>query len=143
MGLELEFTEGMQFDKGYISAYFVTDPERMEAVAEDAYILLHQRQDLLDGRLPAAAGEGRADQEAALVIAEDVDGEALSTLVVNKIRGLLQVVAVKAPGFGDRRKAMLADMAVLTGGDSDQRGARPQARRRPALMRSAAPAGSW
>jgi chaperonin GroEL len=116
MGLELEFTEGMQFDKGYISAYFVTDAERMETVFEDAYILL------TSGKISAMADflpllEKIAQTKKPLVvIAEDVDGEALSTLVVNKIRGLLNVVAVKAPGFGDRRKAMLDDMAVLTGG---------------------------
>ncbi len=116
MGLELEFTEGMQFDKGYISAYFVTDPERMEAVYDDAYILLD------GGKISAMAEflpllEKVAQTKKPLVIiAEDVDGEALSTLVVNKIRGLLNVVAVKAPGFGDRRKAMLDDMATLTGG---------------------------
>ncbi len=116
MGLELEFTEGMQFDKGYISAYFVTDPERMEAVYDDAYILLD------GGKISAMAEflpllEKVAQTKKPLVIiAEDVDGEALSTLVVNKIRGLLNVVAVKAPGFGDRRKAMLDDMATMTGG---------------------------
>jgi len=116
MGLELEFTEGMQFDKGYISAYFVTDPERMEAVFDDAYILLD------GGKISAMADflpllEKIAQTKKPLVvIAEDVDGEALSTLVVNKIRGLLNVVAVKAPGFGDRRKAMMADIAVLSGG---------------------------
>ncbi len=115
MGIELEFTEGMQFDKGYISAYFVTDPERMEAVIEDAYILLSA------GKISSMADflpllEKIAQiKKPLLVIAEDVDGEALSTLVVNKIRGLLNVVGVKAPGFGDRRKAMLEDMAVLTG----------------------------
>jgi chaperonin GroEL len=116
MGLALEFTEGMQFDKGYISAYFVTDSERMETVFEDAYILMNS------GKISAMAEflpllEQIAQSKKPLVIiAEDVDGEALSTLVVNKIRGLLNTVAVKAPGFGDRRKAMLADMAVLTGG---------------------------
>ena len=116
MGLELEFTEGMQFDKGYISAYFVTDPERMEAVLEDAYILL------TSGKISSMADflplleKIAQTKKPLLVVAEDVDGEALSTLVVNKIRGLLNVVAVKAPGFGDRRKAMLEDMAVLTGG---------------------------
>src|SRR6202034_3568877 len=116
MGLELEFTEGMQFDKGYISAYFVTDPERMEAVYDDAYILLD------GGKISAMADflplleKVAQTKKPLVVIAEDVDGEALSTLVVNKIRGLLNVVAVKAPGFGDRRKAMLEDMAVLTGG---------------------------
>src|SRR6266581_1344805 len=117
MGLELEFTEGMQFDKGYISPYFVTDPERMEAVTDDAYILLHA------GKISSMADflplleKVAQTKKPFLVIAEDVDGEALSTLVVNKIRGLLNVVAVKAPGFGDRRKAMLADMGVLTGGE--------------------------
>ena len=117
MGLELEFTEGMQFDKGYISPYFVTDPERMEAVTDDAYILLHA------GKISSMADflplleKVAQTKKPFLVIAEDVNGEALSTLVVNKIRGLLQVVAVKAPGFGDRRKAMLADMAILTGGE--------------------------
>ncbi len=116
MGLELEFTEGMQFDKGYISAYFITDQERMEAVLEDAYILLH------NGKISAMADllplleKIAQSRKPLLLVAEDVDGEALSTLVVNKIRGLLNVVAVKAPGFGDRRKAMLEDMAVLTGG---------------------------
>jgi chaperonin GroEL len=117
MGLELEFTEGMQFDKGYISAYFITDQERMEAVLEDAYILLHA------GKISSMADflplleKVAQSKKPLLVVAEDVDGEALSTLVVNKIRGLLNVVAVKAPGFGDRRKAMLADMAVLAGGE--------------------------
>ena len=127
MGIELEFTEGMQFDKGYISAYFVTDPERMEAVLEDAYILL------TGGKISSMADflplleKIAQTKKPLLVIAEDVDGEALSTLVVNKIRGLLNVVAVKAPGFGDRRKAMLEDMAVLTGAPGRQRGGRPQA----------------
>ena len=116
MGLELEFTEGMQFDKGYISPYMVTDPERMEAVLEDAYVLINQ------GKISAVADLLPLLEQVAktgkplLVIAEDVDGEALSTLVVNKIRGLFTSVAVKAPGFGDRRKAMLEDLAVLTGG---------------------------
>ena len=117
MGLELEFTEGMQFDKGYISAYFITDPERMEAVLEDAYILLHaSKVSSMADFLPLLEKIAQT-KKPLLVVAEDVDGEALSTLVVNKIRGLLPVVAVKAPGFGDRRKAMLADMAVLTGGE--------------------------
>src|ERR1700729_3118058 len=115
MGIELEFTEGMQFDKGYISAYFVTDPERMEAVLEDAYILLSAGKiSSMTEFLPLLEKIAQT-KKPLLVIAEDVDGEALSTLVVNKIRGLLNVVAVKAPGFGDRRKAMLGDMAVLTG----------------------------
>ena len=116
MGIELEFTEGMQFDKGYISAYFVTDPERMEAVLEDAYVLLSGGKiSSMQEFLPLLEKIAQT-KKPLLVIAEDVDGEALSTLVVNKIRGLLAVAAVKAPGFGDRRKAMLADMATLTGG---------------------------
>src|SRR5487761_1637902 len=116
MGLELEFTEGLQFDKGYISPYFITDQDRMEAVLEDAYILLSA------GKISSMADflpileQVAQSKKPMLVIAEGVDGEALSTLVVNKIRGLLNVVAVKAPGFGDRRKAMLGDIAVLTGG---------------------------
>jgi chaperonin GroEL len=114
--MELVFSEGMQFDKGYLSPYFVTDTERMEGVLEDAYVLIHQSkissvQDLLP-LLEKVVETGKQ----LLVIAEDVDGEALSTLVVNKIRGTFTAVAVKAPGFGDRRKAMLADIAVLTGG---------------------------
>jgi chaperonin GroEL len=115
MGIELEFTEGMQFDKGYISAYFVTDPERMEAVLEDAYILLSGGKISSMAEFLPLLEKIAQSKNPLLVIAEDVDGEALSTLVVNKIRGLLNVVAVKAPGFGDRRKAMLEDMAVLTG----------------------------
>ena len=115
-GIELEFVEGMQFDKGYISPYFVTDQERMEAVLEEPYILLNQGkissvQDLLPV-LEKVAQSGKP----LVVIAEDVEGEALATLVVNKIRGTFSAVGVKAPGFGDRRKAMLQDMAVLTGG---------------------------
>jgi chaperonin GroEL len=117
LGLELEFTEGMQFDKGYISPYFITDQDRLEAVLEDAYVLLHAAKiSSLTDFLPILEAVAQAKRPL-LVIAEDVDGEALSTLVVNRIRGLLTVVAVKAPGFGDRRKAMLADMAVLTGGE--------------------------
>src|SRR5687767_8290675 len=114
-GIELEFVEGMQFDKGYISPYFVTDQERMETVLEDPHILLYQGkissvQDLLPV-LEKVAQSGKP----LVVIAEDVEGEALATLVVNRIRGTFSAVAVKAPGFGDRRKAMLEDMAVLTG----------------------------
>jgi chaperonin GroEL len=113
---ELEFTEGMQFDKGYISPYFVSDPERMEAVLEDAYVLINQGKiSAIADVLPVLEKVVKAGKPL-LVIAEDIDGEALSTLVVNKIRGTFNVVAVKAPGFGDRRKAMLQDMAVLTGG---------------------------
>jgi chaperonin GroEL len=117
MGLELEFTEGMQFDKGYISPYFITDQERMESVLEDAYVLLHA------GKISSMADflplleKVAQTKKPFLVIAEDVEGEALSTLVVNKIRGLLSVASVKAPGFGERRKAMLGDIAVLTGGE--------------------------
>ncbi|WP_289033143.1 chaperonin GroEL, partial [uncultured Arsenicicoccus sp.] len=113
---ELEFTEGMQFDKGYISPYFVSDPERMEAVLEDAYVLINQgKVSAVADILPLLEKVVQAGKPL-LIIAEDVDGEALSTLVVNKIRGTFNVVAVKAPGFGDRRKAMLADIAILTGG---------------------------
>jgi chaperonin GroEL len=115
MGLELEFTEGLQFDKGYISPYFVTDQERLEAVLEDAYVLVHQAKiSSMQDFLPLLEKIAQVKRPL-LVVAEDVEGEALATIVVNKIRGLLNVVAVKAPGFGDRRKAMLADMATLTG----------------------------
>jgi chaperonin GroEL len=117
LGLELEFTEGMQFDKGYISPYFITDQDRLEAVLEDAYVLLHGAKiSSMADFLPVLEAVAQT-KKPLLVVAEDVEGEALSTLVVNKIRGLLQVAAVKAPGFGDRRKAMLADMAILTGGE--------------------------
>jgi chaperonin GroEL len=115
MGLELEFTEGMQFDKGYISPYFVTDPERMEAVLDDPQILIHQGKIGAVGDLLPLLEKVVQAGKPLLVIAEDVEGEALSTLVVNKIRGTFTAVAVKAPGFGDRRKAMLQDMAILTG----------------------------
>jgi chaperonin GroEL len=116
MGLELEFTEGLQFDKGYISPYFITDPERLEAVLDDPYILIHQSKiSSMADFLPLLEKIAQVKRPL-LVIAEDVEGEALATIVVNKLRGLLNVVAVKAPGFGDRRKAMLADVAALTGG---------------------------
>ncbi|MER7071831.1 chaperonin GroEL [Terrabacter sp. NPDC000476] len=116
MGLELEMTEGMRFDKGYISAYFVTDTERMETVLDDAYVLVANSKignvkDLLP-LLEKVMQSGKP----LLIIAEDIEGEALATLVVNKIRGTFKSVAVKAPGFGDRRKAMLTDIAILTGG---------------------------
>jgi chaperonin GroEL len=115
-GMELEFTEGMQFDKGYISPYFVTDQDRMEGVLEDPYILIaDQKTSSAQVLLPLLEKVVQAGRPL-VVIAEDVDGEALATLVVNKIRGTFKSVAVKAPGFGDRRKAMLADIAVLTGG---------------------------
>jgi len=115
-GMELEFTEGMQFDKGYISPYFVTDPERQEAVLEDPYILLNQGKiSSVQDLLPVLEKVMQAGKQL-VIIAEDVEGEALATLVVNKIRGTFGSVAVKAPGFGERRKAMLQDMAILTGG---------------------------
>ncbi|MFS4095340.1 chaperonin GroEL [Streptomyces sp. AF1A] len=116
-GLELDFTEGMAFDKGYLSPYFVTDQERMEAVLDDPYILIHQGKiSAIADLLPLLEKVIQAgSSKPLLIIAEDVEGEALSTLVVNKIRGTFNAVAVKAPGFGDRRKAMLQDMAVLTG----------------------------
>jgi chaperonin GroEL len=116
MNTELEFVEGMQFDRGYLSPYFVTNPDRMEAVMEDPFILIHEKKissmrDLIPV-LEQVAREGRA----LVIIAEEVEGEALATLVVNKIRGTLKVVAVKAPAFGDRRKAIMEDVAILTGG---------------------------
>ncbi|MGB7981409.1 MAG: chaperonin GroEL [Candidatus Nanopelagicales bacterium] len=115
-GLELELTEGMRFDKGYISGYFVTDPERMEAVYEDAYILIaNSKVSAVKDLLPILEKVMQSGKPL-VIISEDVDGEALSTLVVNKIRGTFRSVAVKAPGFGDRRKAMLQDIAILTGG---------------------------
>jgi len=115
-GMELEFTEGMQFDKGYISPYFVTDQERMEAVLEDPYILIANSKISAVKDLLPVLEKVMQSGKSVVVIAEDVEGEALATLVVNKIRGTFKSVAVKAPGFGDRRKAMLADIAVLTGG---------------------------
>jgi chaperonin GroEL len=115
-GLELELTEGMRFDKGYISPYFVTDTERMEAILVDPYLLIvEKRVSSLNDLLPILEKVMRAGRPL-LIIAEDVEGEALATLVVNKIRGTFTSVAVKAPGFGDRRKAMLTDIAILTGG---------------------------
>jgi chaperonin GroEL len=115
-GMELEFVEGMQFDKGYISPYFVTDQERMEAVLEDPYILLNGGKiSSVSDLLPVLEKVAQSGKPLA-IIAEDVEGEALATLVVNKIRGTFSAAAVKAPGFGDRRKAMLQDMAILTGG---------------------------
>ncbi|MCX7988470.1 MAG: chaperonin GroEL [Thermodesulfovibrio sp.] len=116
MATTLDIVEGMQFDRGYISPYFITDPERLECILEDAFVLIHDKKissmkDLLS-ILEQIARMGRP----LLIIAEDVEGEALATLVVNKLRGVLQVCAVKAPGFGERRKAMLEDIAILTGG---------------------------
>ncbi|HET7684014.1 MAG TPA: chaperonin GroEL [Marmoricola sp.] len=115
-GIDLELTEGMRFDKGYISQYFMTDPERMEAVLEEPYILIaNQKVSTVKDLLPLLEKVMQSGKPL-LIIAEDVDGEALSTLVVNKIRGTFKSVAVKAPGFGDRRKAMMQDIAILTGG---------------------------
>ncbi|HET9656596.1 MAG TPA: chaperonin GroEL [Kineosporiaceae bacterium] len=113
--LELDFTEGMQFDKGYISPYFVTDAERMEAVLEDCYVLVHQNKISNLAELLPMLEKVLQSGKPLFIVAEDVEGEALSTLVVNKIRGTFTALAVKAPGFGDRRKAMLQDLAVLTG----------------------------
>ncbi|MBZ5549628.1 MAG: chaperonin GroEL [Acidobacteriia bacterium] len=113
---QLDVVEGMQFDRGYLSPYFVTDPERMEAVQENAYILIHEKKiSSMKDLLPLLEQIAKSSKPL-LIIAEDVEGEALATLVVNKLRGTLQVAAVKAPGFGDRRKAMLQDIAILTGG---------------------------
>jgi chaperonin GroEL len=114
-GIELELTEGMQFDKGYLSPYFVTDAERQEAVLEDAYILFTSNKISAVHDLVPVLEKVMQSGRALLIVAEDVDGEALATLVVNKIRGTFTSVAVKAPGFGERRKAMLQDMAILTG----------------------------
>src|SRR5208283_3579815 len=113
---QLDVVEGMQFDRGYLSPYFVTDPERMESVQENAYILIHEKKiSSMKDLLPLLEQIAKGGKPL-LIIAEDVEGEALATLVVNKLRGTLQVSAVKAPGFGDRRKAMLQDIATLTGG---------------------------
>ena len=116
-GLELEFTEGMQFDKGYLSPYMVTDPERMEAVLEDPYILIaNQKVGAVKDLLPVLEQVIQAGR-ALLIVAEDVEGESLATIVVNKLRGTFTAVAVKAPGFGDRRKRMLEDIAIVAGGE--------------------------
>src|SRR5437764_348135 len=116
METQLEVVEGMQFDRGYLSPYFVTDPERMECVLEDARILIHEKKiSAMKDLLPLLENMAKVSKPL-LVIAEEVEGEALATLVVNKLRGTLQCCAVKAPGFGDRRKAMLEDIAILTGG---------------------------
>lgn len=116
MESELEVVEGMQFDRGYLSPYFVTDPEKMEAILSDPYILIYEKKiSNMKTLLPILEQVAKAGRPL-LIIAEDIEGEALATLVVNKIRGILNVIAVKAPGFGDRRKAMLEDIAILTGG---------------------------
>ncbi|MDA8170771.1 MAG: chaperonin GroEL [Nitrospiraceae bacterium] len=116
MATTLDVVEGMQFDRGYISPYFITDPDRMEAVIDDGYILIHDKKiSSMKDLLPVLEQIAKMGKPL-LIVAEDVEGEALATLVINKLRGTLQVCAVKAPGFGDRRKAMLEDIAVLTGG---------------------------
>jgi chaperonin GroEL len=116
LATELDVVEGMQFDRGYLSPYFVTDPDRMEAVLEDAYVLIHEKKiSSMKDLLPVLEQVARAGKPL-LIIAEEVEGEALATLVVNKIRGTLSGASVKAPGFGDRRKAMLEDIAILSGG---------------------------
>jgi chaperonin GroEL len=117
LGLELEFTEGMQFDKGYLSPYMITDPERMEAVLEDPFILIaNQKIGAVKDLLPVLEQVIQSGKPL-LIVAEDVEGESLATIVVNKLRGTFQAVAVKAPGFGDRRKRMLEDISILTGGE--------------------------
>jgi len=118
MTSELDVVEGMQFDRGYLSPYFVTDAERMQVVLNDAYVLLHERKISNMKELLPVLEQVAKQGKPLLIIAEDIDGEALATLVVNKLRGTLQVAAVKAPGFGDRRKAMLQDIASLTGGEA-------------------------
>src|SRR4026209_35623 len=118
METSLDVVEGMQFDRGYLSPYFVTDPERMEVVLENPVILIHEKRiSAMKDLLPLLELVARASRPL-LIIAEDIEGEALATIVVNKLRGTLQVAAVKAPGYGDRRKAMLEDLAVLTGGQA-------------------------
>src|SRR5881409_4383200 len=112
----LDVVEGMQFDRGYLSPYFITDPERMEFVLEDTYLLIHEKKiSNMKDLLPILEQIAKLGKPL-LIIAEDVEGEALATLVVNKLRGTLHCASVKAPGFGDRRKAMLEDVAILTGG---------------------------
>src|SRR5436309_12868933 len=112
----IELVEGMQFDKGYLSPHFVTDPNTMEAVLDDAYILIHEKKISSARDLVPVLSKAAEQGKPMLIIAEDIEGEALATLVVNKLRGTLKVCAVKAPGFGDRRKAMLEDIAIVTGG---------------------------
>jgi len=117
MTFEIEYVEGMQFDRGYVSAYFVTDTNRMESALEDPYILITDKKiSAIADMLPTLEKVLQAGKKEILIVAEDVDGEALATLVVNKLRGIVNVLAVKAPGFGDRRKEMLRDLAILTGG---------------------------
>ena len=125
----LELVEGMQFDKGYLSPYFINQPATMECVLEDAYILIHEKKISNLRELLPILEQTSQKAKPLLIIAEDVEGESLAALVVNKLRGMLNVCAVKAPGFGDRRKAMLADIATLTGGTRDQRRPRQEARK--------------
>ena len=140
-GLELEFTEGMQFDKGYLSPYMITDAERMEAVLDDPYILVaNQKIGAVKDILPVLEQVIQAGRPL-LIVAEDVEGESLATIVVNKLRGTFTAVAVKAPGFGDRRKRMLEDIAILTGRRGDHRGDGPQAREHEALAARQGPQG--
>ena len=142
MVTELQTVDGMQFDRGYLSPYFVTDPDRMECVLEDPYILIHEKKiSNMKDLLPLLEQIARSGKPL-LIIAEEVEGEALATLVVNKLRGTLNACAVKAPGFGDRRKAMLEDIAILTGGKADHGRDRHQAGRRPVWKTSAAPSAS-
>ena len=141
-GMEMDLVEGMRFDKGYISPYFVTDPERMEASLDDAYVLLVSSKISSVRDLVPVLEKVMQGGRPLVIIAEDVEGEALATLVVNKIRGTFKSVAVKAPGFGERRKAMLQDMAILTGGQVISRGGRPQARERRRSTCSARPSAS-
>src|SRR3712207_6225623 len=115
---QIELVEGMQFDKGYLSPHFVTDPNTMEAVLDDAYLLIHEKKISSARDLVPVLSRVAEQGKPLLIVAEEVEGEALATLVVNKLRGTLRVCAVKAPGFGDRRKAMLEDMAILTGGQA-------------------------
>ena len=116
METSLEVVEGMQFDRGYLSPYFVTDPERMEVVLDNAVVLIHEKKiSSLKDLLPLLEEVAKSARPL-LIVAEDLEGDALATLVVNKLRGTLHVAAVKAPGYGDRRKAMLEDIATLTGG---------------------------
>src|SRR5689334_9675010 len=116
LNTEIELVEGMQFDKGYLSPHFVTDPQTMEAVLDDAYLLIHEKKISSARDLVPVLSKAAEQGKPLLIIAEDIEGEALATLVVNKLRGILKVCAVKAPGFGDRRKAMLEDIAIVTGG---------------------------
>ena len=124
---EVEWVEGMQFDRGYLSPYFVTDPQKMEAVLEDAYVLINEKKlSNVKELVPVLEMVVNAGKPL-LIVAEDIDGEALATLVINKLRGTIKVCAVKAPGYGDRRKAMLEDIAILTGGQALFEKPRPEA----------------